>query len=135
MVAFRGVARALRCAVQIQRSFLAYSEAHGDHPIRVHIGIHTGEAVEEDDDVFGHTVIVASRIADTASAGEIVVSTLPSKWWNAPTNFGSSTIVKPSSRVWHAHSQWQRWSGQRELSTLLLSPRRPHYGLRSCRVA
>jgi class 3 adenylate cyclase len=76
MVAFGGVARALRCAVQIQRSFLAYSEAHGDQPIRVHIGIHTGEAVEEGDDVLGHTVIVASRIADAASAGEIVVSAL-----------------------------------------------------------
>ena len=76
MVAFGGVARALRCAVQIQRSFLAHSEAHGDRPIRVHIGIHTGEAVEEENDVLGHTVIVASRIADEARAGEIVVSAL-----------------------------------------------------------
>ena len=76
MVAFGGVACALRCAIQIQRSFLAYSEDHGDHPIRVHIGVHTGEALEEDNDVLGHTVIVASRIADAASAGEIVVSAL-----------------------------------------------------------
>ena len=76
MVAFGGVARALRCAASMQRTFAAYSEAHPDRPIRVHIGIHTGEAMEEDDDFLGHTVIVASRIADVAGPGEILVSSL-----------------------------------------------------------
>jgi class 3 adenylate cyclase len=76
MVAFGGVARALRCAASMQRTFAAYSKAHPDLPIRVHIGIHTGEAVEEDDDFLGHTVIVASRIADVASPGEVLVSSL-----------------------------------------------------------
>jgi class 3 adenylate cyclase len=76
MVAFGGVARALRCAASMQRTFGAYSEAHPDRPIRVHIGIHTGEAMEEDDDFLGHTVIVASRIADVAGPGEILVSSL-----------------------------------------------------------
>jgi class 3 adenylate cyclase len=42
----------------------------------VHIGVHTGEAMEEDDDFLGHTVIVASRIADVATPGEILVSSL-----------------------------------------------------------
>jgi class 3 adenylate cyclase len=76
MVAFGGVARALRCAASMQRTFAAYSEAHPDLPIRVHIGIHTGEAMEEEDDFLGHTVIVASRIADAAGPGEVLVSWL-----------------------------------------------------------
>jgi len=76
MVAFGGVARALRCAAGMQRAFAGYSAAHPDAPIRVHIGIHTGEAMEEDDDFLGHTVIVASRIADVAGPGEILVSSL-----------------------------------------------------------
>jgi class 3 adenylate cyclase len=76
MVVFSGVARALRCAVDLQRAFRTYSQAHADQPIQVHIGIHTGDAVEEDDDYLGHTVIVASRLASQAEAGEIVVSTL-----------------------------------------------------------
>jgi len=76
MVAFGGVARALRCAASMQRTFAAYSESHPDLPIRVHIGIHTGEAMEEDDDFLGHTVIVASRIADVAGPGEVLVSSL-----------------------------------------------------------
>jgi class 3 adenylate cyclase len=76
MIAFGGVGRALRCAASMQRTFAAYSRTHPDLPIRVHIGIHTGEAMEEDDDVLGHTVIVASRIADVAGPGEVLVSSL-----------------------------------------------------------
>src|ERR1019366_4914031 len=76
MVAFGGVARSLRCASDMQRAFAAYSDARQDRPIRVHIGVHTGEAMEEDDDFLGHTVIVASRIADQAGPGEILVSSL-----------------------------------------------------------
>ena len=76
MVAFGGVARALRCAIDIQRAFLAYIPADDGEPIAVHIGVHTGDAVDEGDDYLGHTVIVASRLADAAGAGEILVSSL-----------------------------------------------------------
>jgi class 3 adenylate cyclase len=76
MVAFGGVARALRCAADVQRAFQTYSEVHLDRPIQVHIGVHTGDAVQEDDDYLGHTVIVASRLATVAGPGEILVSSL-----------------------------------------------------------
>jgi class 3 adenylate cyclase len=76
MVAFGSVARALRCAMEIQRGFASYSAAHPDQPMQVHMGVHTGEAFEEDDDFLGHTVIVASRLAGVAGAGEILVSSL-----------------------------------------------------------
>ena len=76
MVAFGGVARALRCAVDIQRTVRAYVPEDGGPPIAVHIGVHTGDAVAEGDDYLGHTVIVASRLADVAGPGEILVSSL-----------------------------------------------------------
>ena len=76
MVAFGGVARALRCAVDIQRAFDAHVPAGDGEPIAVHIGIHTGDAMDEGDDYLGHTVIVASRLADAARPGEILVSSL-----------------------------------------------------------
>ena len=41
MVAFGGVARALRCAVGIQQAFAAYVPTDGGQPIAVHIGVHT----------------------------------------------------------------------------------------------
>jgi len=76
MIAFGGVARALRCAIDIQRALRAYVPGDGGAPIAVHIGIHTGDAVDEGDDYLGHTVIVASRLADAAGPGEILVSSL-----------------------------------------------------------
>jgi class 3 adenylate cyclase len=76
MVAFGSVARSLRCASEMQRAFVTYSRDHADHPIQIHIGVHTGEAMEEDDDFLGHTVILASRIAAAAGAGEVLVSSL-----------------------------------------------------------
>jgi class 3 adenylate cyclase len=75
MVAFGGVAPAMRCAIDTQRACRDHVSAEGEK-IAVHIGIHTGDAVVEDDDYLGHTVIVASRLADAATPGEILVSSL-----------------------------------------------------------
>ena len=44
--------------------------------MRVRMGLHTGEAIREDEDLFGRTVIVAARIAAAAHGGEILVSSL-----------------------------------------------------------
>ncbi len=50
--------------------------SHGLAPIRVRIGLHTGEAIKEDEDFFGKNVILAARIAGQAQGGEILVSSL-----------------------------------------------------------
>jgi class 3 adenylate cyclase len=76
MVAFSGVARALRSAIDIQRSFRDFVPPEDVGKIEVHIGINTGDAVDEGDDYLGYTVIVASRLADAAGPGEILVSSL-----------------------------------------------------------
>jgi class 3 adenylate cyclase len=76
MIAFSGTARAMRCAINIQRAFRDYVPPAGEDPIAVHIGINTGDAVVEGDDYIGHTVIVASRLADAAAPSEILVSSL-----------------------------------------------------------
>jgi class 3 adenylate cyclase len=76
MIAFNGAARAMRCAIEIQRAFRDHVPPAGEDPIAVHIGINTGDAVVEGDDYIGHTVIVASRLADAAAPGEILVSSL-----------------------------------------------------------
>ena len=58
----------------IQRGFAAYNEDHPDQPLRVRMGLHTGQAIRDADKFFGKTVIQASRIADRASGGEILAS-------------------------------------------------------------
>ena len=74
MVAFPSARRALLGAVAIQRAMAADGAGHADAPIRVRLGLHTGEAIKEGDDFHGRSVIVAARIAAAAQSGEILVS-------------------------------------------------------------
>jgi class 3 adenylate cyclase len=76
MVAFSSARRALLCAIGIQHAVLDYSRQHPTEPIRVRIGLHTGEAISEGGDFFGKSVIMAARIAAKARAGEILVSSV-----------------------------------------------------------
>jgi class 3 adenylate cyclase len=76
MVAFDSAARALRCAQAIQKKQAAWSAAHPDTPLRVRMGLHTGEAIRDADDFLGSTVNLASRIATAARGEEILVSAL-----------------------------------------------------------
>ena len=76
MLAFSSARTALECAIGIQQNFAIHDEAHPGEPIRVRIGLHTGEAIKEGEDFFGKTVILAARIACEASGGQILVSSL-----------------------------------------------------------
>jgi class 3 adenylate cyclase len=75
MIAFPSARQAVSCAVDIQRA-LARRAANGELPVRVRIGIHTGEAIQQDGDFFGRSVVTAARLADRAEGGEILVSSL-----------------------------------------------------------
>ncbi len=66
----------MECAIAIQRNFAIHEEAHPGEPIRVRIGLHTGEAIKEGEDFFGKSVILAARIASQALGGQILVSSL-----------------------------------------------------------
>jgi class 3 adenylate cyclase len=74
MVAFASAARALSCAVDIQKAFAAYNREHAEEAIAVRIGLNTGESIEEARDYFGTAVTLAARIANRAQGGQILVS-------------------------------------------------------------
>ena len=76
MIAFSSASRALRCAQAIQRSQKKWNDEHPAEPLRVRMGLHTGEAIRDADDFLGTTVNLASRIADAARGDEILVSGL-----------------------------------------------------------
>jgi len=75
MLAFSSARRAVACAqaiqVEIDRAF-----ADASAPIRVRIGIHTGDALHEADHFYGTTVHYAARVASNALGGEVLVSNL-----------------------------------------------------------
>ena len=76
MVAFGSARRALLCAIGIQQAFTKHNAEHPEQPIRVRIGLHSGEPVREGNDFYGKSVVLASRIAGQARGGEILVSSL-----------------------------------------------------------
>jgi class 3 adenylate cyclase len=74
MIAFSSARRGTQCAIAVQRSLAAYCESHPELPIRVRMGLHVGEAINESSDFFGKAVILAARIATLAQGGQILVS-------------------------------------------------------------
>jgi class 3 adenylate cyclase len=75
MVAFAGARPALECAIAIQRAFASEWNGRAE-PLRVRIGLHSGEAIKEGDDFYGRNVILAARIADQAEGSEILASSV-----------------------------------------------------------
>jgi class 3 adenylate cyclase len=70
------VASALKCSLAIQAGFEARAADGQTTELRVRIGIAAGEPVDHNDDLFGSTVALASRICDAAEAGRILTSDL-----------------------------------------------------------
>jgi class 3 adenylate cyclase len=73
MASFYDAPASVACAIKIQEGLASYNE-NSETPIRVRIGIHAGEPVEESDDLFGSAVQMAARICDVAQADTILVS-------------------------------------------------------------
>jgi len=90
MASFASVTRAVECAVALQKAFdarnptspgVTFQPDEGEaedsaiaEPLHVRVGLNAGEPIEEDGDLFGATVILASRIAAKAEGGEILVA-------------------------------------------------------------
>jgi class 3 adenylate cyclase len=70
MASFASVTKAVECAVALQRAFAE----HAGEALNVRVGLNAGEPIEEDGDLYGATVILASRIAAKAEGGEILVA-------------------------------------------------------------
>lgn len=74
MVAFSSARRAVQCACAIQHAVECQLGGHPDGPVRVRIGLHTGEAIKQEADFYGKNIVLAARIADRARGGEILTS-------------------------------------------------------------
>jgi class 3 adenylate cyclase len=83
MASFGSVTRAVECAVALQRAMssltpdpspTAAGEGQSAWQLKIRCGLNAGEPIEEDGDLFGATVILASRIAAKADGGEILVA-------------------------------------------------------------
>jgi adenylate cyclase len=121
IVEFASVSDAVDCAMRFQLGL-------ADHEIiRLRAGIHIGEVVFEDEDVFGEGVNVAARLEELAEPGEVLISdtvhnSLDEK---AARQFsdGDTQSLKNIARpvqVWHWSSSGTQQAIQAESETLPL---------------
>jgi DNA-binding NarL/FixJ family response regulator len=67
MLAFSSARRAIACALAIHRAL-------AEQPLRVRIGINTGDVIAEEERYFGRAVFFASRVMSHADGGRTLVS-------------------------------------------------------------
>lgn len=72
---FESALEAIRCAVEIQRRMREYSRsAPPEQGFKLRIGIHVGDVVHRDNDIFGDAVNIASRLEPIADPGGVCIS-------------------------------------------------------------
>src|SRR5215469_15855820 len=75
LVEFGSALEAAQCAIEIQRALAKRNtDVAADRHIAIKIGIHIGDVVHRDGDVYGDGVNIASRIEQLAGAGGVCVS-------------------------------------------------------------
>jgi len=74
MATFPSAARAVECAIAIQRACDGHAVEHPTSPLRMRIGLNAGEPVAEDDDLFGTAIQTASRVCASAQPGQILAA-------------------------------------------------------------
>ncbi len=75
LVEFQSALEAAQCALEIQRTLAKRNpDVSSDHRIELRIGIHVGDVVHREGDVYGDGVNIASRIQPVAGIGGICIS-------------------------------------------------------------
>ena len=72
---FPSALEAVRCAVGIQRKLRQYAKATpSEQQFKLRIGVHMGDVIHKDKDVYGDAVNIASRIQPLAEPGGVCIS-------------------------------------------------------------
>jgi class 3 adenylate cyclase/tetratricopeptide (TPR) repeat protein len=71
---FRSAESALAVAIELRDRFPISLPGREDLPLQIRIGLHAGEPVATDTDLFGIAVTMAKRICDRAGDGRVLVS-------------------------------------------------------------
>lgn len=76
MLTFNGARQALRAMIDVQRELAEFSDENPEMGVRIRVGVHTGEVIAEEGDIFGKHVMLAARVGGLADGGSILVSSI-----------------------------------------------------------
>ena len=89
LITFKGATSALECAIEIQKTTKDIDD------LNLRIGIHQGEIIEQDGDVIGDDVNVASRIEPFSAVGGIAISDKVQRDISSNPEFTTKYIGQP----------------------------------------
>ena len=114
MLTFPSARSAIFAMSDVQRALVDHANEHPETPIRVRVGLHTGEAiVDAGGDLFGKHIILAARIANLADGSHILASAITKEIASArgDVHFGDALEVtlKGIEGVHHVYEvDWAR---------------------------
>jgi class 3 adenylate cyclase len=76
LVTFDSARGGAQCAIAIQQAVQEHNRTTHETPVHVRIGLHSGEVLREDGEIFGNAVVLAARIMAQASSNEVLISEL-----------------------------------------------------------
>lgn len=75
LVEFGSASDAVRCAIEIQQGLAKQTiDPDRQEPIRLRIGVNTGDVIVDHRDLYGHSVNIAARLEGIAEPGSVYVS-------------------------------------------------------------
>lgn len=100
LIEFASAVDAGRCAVEIQRGMSERNRpAPPDKRIELRIGIHVGDVIIEEGDIFGDGVNIAARLEAIAVPGGICISDDAYRQVRDKLNMSSKTLASSSSKT------------------------------------
>lgn len=90
MASFLWASNAVDAAIAIQRAVEKLNRQSPTVPLKIRIGLNSGKLIVENNDLFGHTVQLASRVCSQADADQIYVSSFVKE-----LSSGKNYIFKP----------------------------------------
>lgn len=95
MMTFNGARQSLRAMIGVQKELSQRAAEDPEGGIRIRVGVHTGEVIAEEGDIFGKHVMLAARVGGLADGGQILVSSIVKEITSArgDLEFGEGQVV------------------------------------------
>ena len=87
LASFNSAHGGLHAAVELQRTFSSTDDDGTPHALALRIGLHSGFVIASSDAPLGRHVVLASRIAAYAKAGEVLVSSTLKQYTETDPSF------------------------------------------------